>query len=138
MSRIRSRGNRDTELALARLLRANHITGWRRHFQIRGRAVLPRGQKNQAAQQRRPTNQSADGPAVRPYLSRKTGFRVQAGAARTVRGRLFLAWLSQARDQAGQQSRILAAQTGGKQKTGCAGNADVAARALARHSNLGM
>jgi DNA mismatch endonuclease (patch repair protein) len=56
MSRIRSRGNRDTELALARLLRANGISGWRRHFQIRGRAVLPRGQKNQAAQQRRPTN----------------------------------------------------------------------------------
>jgi DNA mismatch endonuclease (patch repair protein) len=35
MSRIRSRGNRDTELALARLLRANHITGWRRHLEIR-------------------------------------------------------------------------------------------------------
>jgi DNA mismatch endonuclease, patch repair protein len=30
MSRIRSRGNKDTELALARLLRANQITGWRR------------------------------------------------------------------------------------------------------------
>ena len=35
MSRIRSRGNRDTELVLARLLRANHITGWRRHIQVR-------------------------------------------------------------------------------------------------------
>ena len=35
MSRIRSRGNRDTELALANLLRAHHITGWRRHFEIR-------------------------------------------------------------------------------------------------------
>jgi DNA mismatch endonuclease (patch repair protein) len=30
MSQIRSRGNRDTELALARLLRAHGITGWRR------------------------------------------------------------------------------------------------------------
>src|SRR5208283_2713551 len=29
MSRIRGRGNKDTELALARLLRANGITGWR-------------------------------------------------------------------------------------------------------------
>jgi len=56
MSRIRSRGNKDTELALAKLLRRNKITGWRRHFEIRGRAVLPRGQKNQAAQQRRPTD----------------------------------------------------------------------------------
>ena len=35
MSRIRSRGNKDTELALAKLLRRNKITGWRRHIQIR-------------------------------------------------------------------------------------------------------
>lgn len=35
MSRIRSRGNRDTELALARLLRANRVTGWRRQVEIR-------------------------------------------------------------------------------------------------------
>jgi len=41
MSRIRSRGNRDTELALARLLRANGITGWRRQAEIRGRARSP-------------------------------------------------------------------------------------------------
>jgi len=34
MSRIRSRGNRDTELALARLLRANGLTGLRRHVKI--------------------------------------------------------------------------------------------------------
>jgi len=30
MSRIRGRGNKDTELALAKLLRAHRITGWRR------------------------------------------------------------------------------------------------------------
>ena len=35
MSRIRSRGNAATELALAKLLRRNKITGWRRHFEIR-------------------------------------------------------------------------------------------------------
>ncbi|MFN3408473.1 MAG: very short patch repair endonuclease [Limisphaerales bacterium] len=35
MARIRSRGNRDTELALARLLRAHGITGWRRQVVIR-------------------------------------------------------------------------------------------------------
>jgi DNA mismatch endonuclease (patch repair protein) len=35
MARIRSRGNRDTELALARLLRAHGITGWRRQGEIR-------------------------------------------------------------------------------------------------------
>ena len=67
MSRIRSRGNRDTELALARLLRAAGIRGWRRHFQIRGRAVLPRDQKNQAAQQRRPTKNQR---TARPFVAK--------------------------------------------------------------------
>jgi len=37
MSRIRSRGNKDTELVLAKLLRVNKITGWRRHQNIIGR-----------------------------------------------------------------------------------------------------
>jgi DNA mismatch endonuclease (patch repair protein) len=34
MARIRSRGNRDTELALARLLRQAGMTGWRRHVSV--------------------------------------------------------------------------------------------------------
>jgi DNA mismatch endonuclease (patch repair protein) len=34
MSRIRGRGNMETELALVRLLRAARITGWRRQVQI--------------------------------------------------------------------------------------------------------
>ncbi|MCE9520515.1 MAG: very short patch repair endonuclease [Verrucomicrobia bacterium] len=36
MSRIRSHGNKDTELALIRILRAHHITGWRRHQPVFG------------------------------------------------------------------------------------------------------
>jgi DNA mismatch endonuclease (patch repair protein) len=35
MSQIRGRGNKDTELALARLLRAHKISGWRRHVLVR-------------------------------------------------------------------------------------------------------
>jgi len=35
MSRIRGRGNRDTELRLAKLFRAHHISGWRRHRKLR-------------------------------------------------------------------------------------------------------
>ena len=35
MSRIRGRGNKDTELVLAKLLRANGISGWRRHALVR-------------------------------------------------------------------------------------------------------
>ena len=35
MSRIRSRGNKATELALVRVLRANGITGWRRQAEVR-------------------------------------------------------------------------------------------------------
>lgn len=54
MSRIRGRGNKDTELALAKVLRAHGTTGWRRHVEIRGRVVLPRGQNFKAGQQRRP------------------------------------------------------------------------------------
>lgn len=34
MSRIRGRGNKETELALAKLLRAAGITGWRRHVAV--------------------------------------------------------------------------------------------------------
>jgi DNA mismatch endonuclease (patch repair protein) len=37
MSRIRGRGNKDTEVALAKLLRANGITGWRRHQPVFGK-----------------------------------------------------------------------------------------------------
>ena len=35
MSRIRSRGNKETELALVKIFRANKIIGWRRHLEIR-------------------------------------------------------------------------------------------------------
>jgi hypothetical protein len=34
MSRIRSRGNKHREVALAKLLRQHKITGWRRHVKI--------------------------------------------------------------------------------------------------------
>lgn len=37
MARIRSRGNRSTELALMTLLRRNGVTGWRRHKAVFGR-----------------------------------------------------------------------------------------------------
>ena len=37
MSRIRSRGNKDTEVALAKLFRRNKITGWRRNRKIFGK-----------------------------------------------------------------------------------------------------
>lgn len=36
MSRIRGRGNKDTELRLVAILRANGITGWRRHQALPG------------------------------------------------------------------------------------------------------
>src|ERR1017187_9181748 len=37
MSTIRSRGNKDTELALAKLFRRHKITGWRRNQKIFGK-----------------------------------------------------------------------------------------------------
>lgn len=44
MSKIRSRGNKDTEIALAGLLRAERISGWRRHIRLSiGPDAAPRG-----------------------------------------------------------------------------------------------
>lgn len=37
MARIRGKGNKETELALAVLLRRNRVIGWRRHAAITGR-----------------------------------------------------------------------------------------------------
>ena len=42
MAKIRSRGNKGTEGALARLLRANKISGWRRHARITVEGGKPR------------------------------------------------------------------------------------------------
>lgn len=36
MSRVRGRGNRRTELAFAKVLRENRLTGWRRHQAVLG------------------------------------------------------------------------------------------------------
>lgn len=46
MSRIRSRGNKDTELELTKLFRANGITGWRRNAPVFGKPdfVFRKGQ----------------------------------------------------------------------------------------------
>src|ERR1700691_3490752 len=37
MAAIRSRGNKDTELAMVRLFKKHRITGWRRHQQLLGK-----------------------------------------------------------------------------------------------------
>jgi DNA mismatch endonuclease, patch repair protein len=44
MSRIRGRGNKETEVALVKLLRAKRITGWRRHQPLFGKPdfIFPR------------------------------------------------------------------------------------------------
>ncbi len=42
MGRIRSSGNKETEVALAKILRRHRISGWRRQVEIRGRDVAPR------------------------------------------------------------------------------------------------
>lgn len=37
MSRVRGRGNKATEGALVKIIRKNHITGWRRHTKLFGK-----------------------------------------------------------------------------------------------------
>jgi DNA mismatch endonuclease (patch repair protein) len=46
MSRIRSQGNRATELALVRVFRAHGITGWRRHKKLRVEGLRVERRKN--------------------------------------------------------------------------------------------
>lgn len=61
MSRIRSRGNKDTELALIAVFRRERITGWRRHIQIRNAEC---GMRNRTSPQ--PSPQRGEGVRVRP------------------------------------------------------------------------
>ena len=60
MSRIRSRGNKATELTLMRLLRAERITGWRRQVEIR---IAARGTRKDTSP--RPSPQRGEGGAFR-------------------------------------------------------------------------
>ena len=36
MKRVKSSGNRSTEIELIRFFKAQHITGWRRHYDVKG------------------------------------------------------------------------------------------------------
>lgn len=56
MSRVRSRGNKDTELALAGLLRANRISGWRRHVVLKFKVQSSKSkvQRSQTSARREP------------------------------------------------------------------------------------
>ncbi len=73
MSRIRSRGNADTELALVRLLRENRISGWRRQVRLR----VTSGKWHVAGESKRhtsprPSPQRGEGVARAPVASRDT------------------------------------------------------------------
>ena len=64
MSRIRSRGNKDTELALARLLRALRISGWRRHLRVAvDSAWLRVDRRTKRSTSPRPSPQRGEGAA---------------------------------------------------------------------------
>jgi DNA mismatch endonuclease (patch repair protein) len=64
MSRVRSRGNKDTEVALAKLFRRNKITGWRRQRQLRvGKLKVERRKRSTSP---RPSPRRGEGVRVRP------------------------------------------------------------------------
>jgi DNA mismatch endonuclease (patch repair protein) len=76
MSRIRSRGNKQTEVALARLLRRHKITGWRRHLKIRVTSDLWRVTRKQRVQDLSPVTRHSS-LAVRPdFVFRRTKLAV--------------------------------------------------------------
>jgi DNA mismatch endonuclease (patch repair protein) len=62
MSRIRGRGNRETKLALGKLLRAARITGWRRQVRLKveGSNTSPRPSPQKNVRSRQPS------PGLRP------------------------------------------------------------------------
>jgi DNA mismatch endonuclease (patch repair protein) len=62
MSRIRSRGNKDTELALASLFRRQGISGWRRQIQLR--TTEPVTRRDPATRGRARRRQQASGAAI--------------------------------------------------------------------------
>jgi len=64
MSRIRSRGNQGTELALARLLRRNKITGWRKQIEVR---MVERGTRSSSRGNEAQTEKAASGKTKTPH-----------------------------------------------------------------------
>ncbi len=61
MSRIRSRGNEATEIALAKLLRSNRVTAWRRHVLIRAMADSSKLKVERKHTSPRPSPQRGEG-----------------------------------------------------------------------------
>src|ERR1017187_5393346 len=64
MSLIRGRGNKATEIALAKLFRRNQITGWRRQRQLRAGKL--RVERRKRSTSPRPSPQRGEGVRVRP------------------------------------------------------------------------
>jgi hypothetical protein len=126
MSRIRSRGNRDTELALMKLFRRHGITGWRRHREVRGQRseVASRGNPSQLEIRHSPF------PGAARLCVPKT-------TARCLRGRLFLARLSEALPDPGQLPRLLAEKAGRQPGPRPVGHSHAPSDGLARDAPLG-
>lgn len=75
MSRIRSRGNKDTELALAALFRRHGISGWRRQFQLRiAERGLRSSRRPRSAHLSRPATARKAGADSRPRLRVRPDF----------------------------------------------------------------
>ena len=69
MSRIRSRGNAATEMALVRVFRAHGITGWRRHLEVRAPA-RPTASRRPASPRTLPVLSLVRARAARPFRVR--------------------------------------------------------------------
>jgi DNA mismatch endonuclease (patch repair protein) len=115
MSRIRSRGNRDTELALAKLLRANQITGWRRHVLIRATVEsswlsVESRKPRKAPQPPVAPKPGKGGSTFNPQLTVRPDFVfLKSRTAVFVDGCFSgMAWLSEARDVAGAPRGLVA------------------------------
>jgi DNA mismatch endonuclease (patch repair protein) len=78
MSRIRGRGNKDTELALVHLLRAHKISGWRRHVRVAVESSWLRVERRRRSRNPQPSTTNPQ-LAVRPdfvFLKSRTAIFV--------------------------------------------------------------
>jgi DNA mismatch endonuclease (patch repair protein) len=76
MSRIRSRGNRATELRLVALMRAQNITGWRRHVTLRAARAAAKRVKRQPAKTSKTAQRAEKSTQLSTLISQHAALRV--------------------------------------------------------------
>ena len=130
MSRIRGRGNKETELARIRFFCRERITGWRRHVEVR---IADCGLRNGA----KPRTSHQSGKGVFSALRVRPDFVFPKFKVAVFVDGCFWHGCPLHATQAGDEPRVLAEETGSQQDARPAGDAQAARERLARAAHLG-